>query len=149
MHVLYTGPRPKPGPYEYVSDIRDLATRSNFLVLTTPGGDATRHLVDATVLGALGPEGFLVNVSRGSVVHESALLDALEAGGIAGAGLDVFGTEPNIDPRFLRLHNVVLQPHNASITRETRAAMIGRIVSDIEAFLEGRPFHDAAAGQPR
>ena len=145
MRVAYTGPRPKPAPYDYLADLRELARRSDFLVLTTPGGAATRHLVDADVLAALGPDGILVNVSRGSVVDEAALLDALETGAIAGAGLDVFASEPNIDPRFLALDNVVLQPHNAAITRETRAAMIGRVIGDIEAFLEGRPFHNAAA----
>jgi phosphoglycerate dehydrogenase-like enzyme len=80
------------------------------------------------------------------VVDEAALLDALEKGVIAGAGLDVYATEPALDPRFLKLDNVVLAPHSASITHETRAAVVGRIVADIEAFREGRDFLDAASG---
>ena len=78
------------------------------------------------------------------MVDETALLDALEAGTLGGAALDVFATEPNIDPRFLTLENVVLSPHSSSITRETRAAIIARLIGDIEAFLQDRPFFNAA-----
>jgi lactate dehydrogenase-like 2-hydroxyacid dehydrogenase len=80
------------------------------------------------------------------VVDEAALIAALEGRTIAGAALDVFASEPGIDPRFLALDNVVLQPHSASITHETRAAMIARLLGDIAAFAEGRPFHDATRG---
>jgi lactate dehydrogenase-like 2-hydroxyacid dehydrogenase len=103
-------------------------------------------MVDAGVLAALGPRGVLVNIARGSVVDEGALLDALEGGRIAAAGLDVFAREPALDPRFLALENVVLAPHSASLTVETRAALIARILDDIEAFRAGRPFDNAAAG---
>ena len=99
------------------------------LIVTLAGGASTRHLVDATVVDALGPHGYLVNVSRGTTVDEPALLDALERGAIAGAALDVFWNEPNIDPRFLALQNVLLQPHHASGTVETRQAM-GWLVRD-------------------
>lgn len=81
---------------------------------------------------------------RGTVVDEGALIEALEAGTIAGAALDVFAREPEIDRRFLRLENVVLAPHSASITHETRAAIIARMIGDIDAFRQGQPFHDAA-----
>ena len=147
MDVAWTGPRPKPDqPYRYLPDIGALAERSDVLILATPGGADTDRMVDAGVLAALGPRGVLVNIARGSVVDEPALLDALERRGIAGAGLDVFAREPGLDPRFLALDNVVLAPHSASLTVETRQALIARILSDIEAFRDGRPFLDAASG---
>jgi phosphoglycerate dehydrogenase-like enzyme len=86
-----------------------------------------------------------VNIARGTVVEEAALIAALQQGTIAGAGLDVFATEPALDPRFRTLENVVLAPHSASITQETRAALIARMLADIEAFRAGRDFLDAAA----
>jgi lactate dehydrogenase-like 2-hydroxyacid dehydrogenase len=145
MTVLYHGRRPQPDvPYEFIADLPTLAQRSDVLVLSCPPGEATRHLVGKTVLERLGPGGYLINVSRGSVVDEPALLAALEQKAIAGAGLDVFASEPGLDPRFLTLDNVVLQPHSTSITHETRAAMIARLMRDLDAFLHGRPFHDAA-----
>ncbi len=147
MDVVWTGPRAKPHlPWAYLPDIRALAARADVLILAVPGGAATDRMVDAAVLEALGPRGVLVNIARGSVVDEGALLDALEKGGIAGAGLDVFAKEPALDPRFLALDNVVLAPHSASLTNETRAALVARILSDIAAFRQGRPFLDAAAG---
>lgn len=147
MTVAWTGPRPKPElPYPHLPDIRALAERSDVLILSTPGGAETDRMVDAEVLRLLGPRGILVNVARGSVVDEDALIAALQAGTIAGAGLDVFAKEPVPDPRFLALENVVMEPHSSSITYETRAAIIARIKGDIAAFLDGRPFTDAAAG---
>jgi hydroxypyruvate reductase len=151
MRPAYFAPRPKsfaPGPqapWPFVADLPELAQRSDVLVLCCPGGEATRNLVGRAVLDRLGRDGYLVNVARGSVVDEPALISALEEGRIAGAALDVFATEPALDPRFLALENVVLQPHSASITRETRAAMLARLTHDIAAFAEGLPFHDAAA----
>jgi len=146
MHVLYSGPKAKPDvPYPFVANLQELAERSDVLILSCPGGEATRHLVGQAVLEALGPDGYLVNVARGSVVDEAALIAALQERKIAGAALDVFASEPNLDPRFLVLDNVVLQPHSASITYETRAAMLARLLGDIEAYVEGRPFHNAAA----
>ena len=146
MEVSYTGPRSKPGlPYAFVPTVQELAERSDVLILTCPGGETTHHLVDADILSRLGPGGFLVNIARGTVVHEAALLEALEGNRIGGAGLDVFAAEPGLDPRFLPLGNVALAPHYASLTHETRAAMIGRVLGDIAAFRAGAPFHDAAA----
>ena len=146
MHVLYSGPKAKPAvPYPFVANMQELAERSDVLILSCPGGEATRHLVGQAVLEALGPDGYLVNVARGSVVDEAALIAALQERKIAGAALDVFASEPNLDPRFLVLDNVVLQPHSASITYETRAAMLARLLGDIESYVEGRPFHNAAA----
>ena len=146
MTVAYFGRRRVPDvAYPFVPSLHDLAAEADVLVLSCPGGEATSGLVDRDVLARLGPEGYLVNVSRGSVVDEPALLEALENRTIAGAALDVFAREPDLDPRFAALDNVVLAPHSASITHETRAAMLGRLLGDIEAFLAGRPFHDAAA----
>lgn len=145
MQVKYSGPREKGGAgIPFVADVAKLAEESDVLVLACPGGEATRNLVNRNVIEKLGANGYLVNVSRGSVVEEGALLDALEQKKIAGAALDVFASEPNIDPRFLALDNVVLQPHNASITNETRAAMVARLMGDIDAFLNGKPFFNAA-----
>lgn len=125
-------------PYAYVDDLVELARRSEFLVVTMAGGEATRGTVNAAVLKALGPEGILVNISRGTTVDEPALLAALENGDIKAAGLDVFLNEPNIDRRFLSLPNVVLQPHHASGTVETRKAM-GQLVRDnLAAYFAGR-----------
>jgi lactate dehydrogenase-like 2-hydroxyacid dehydrogenase len=147
MAVAWTGPRPKPDlPWIFVPDLRALAERSDVLILAVPGGAETDSMVDAGILAALGPRGILVNIARGSAVDEPALLDALESGTIAAAGLDVFAKEPGLDPRFLALENVVLAPHSASITYETRAALVARMLSDIAAFREGREFLDAAAG---
>ena len=146
MNVAYHGPRQKPDlPYSYVADIGALAALADFLILSCPGGPATAGLVTAGVLRQLGPNGFLVNIARGEVVDETALLDALETSGIAGAGLDVFATEPGLNPRFLKLDNVVLSPHSASITREVRVKLIACMIGDIEAFLAGTPLRYAAS----
>jgi lactate dehydrogenase-like 2-hydroxyacid dehydrogenase len=146
MKVLYFGRHPQSEvAYRFVPDLLDLAAESDVLILSCPGGEATRNLVGRKVLERLGPRGYLVNVARGSVVDEHALIDALRDGTIAGAGLDVFASEPNIDPRFFALENVVLEPHSSSITHETRRAIIDRLSSDLDAYLHGRPFFDAAA----
>ncbi len=128
LQVAYTGPRARPGGWAFMPTLNGLSDWADVLVLSCPGGAATRGLVDAGVLRQLGPDGYLVNVSRGSVVDEAALLDALETGGIAGAGLDVFAREPGLDARFLARENVVLQPHYAAVTREARAEMAATLV---------------------
>ena len=116
-------------PYTFVPDLIALAEQSEFLIVTLAGGASTQGIINADVLRALGRDGILINISRGSTVDEAALLDALERNVIKGAGLDVFWNEPNIDERFLTLENVVLQPHHASGTVETRQAM-GKLVRD-------------------
>ncbi len=116
-------------PYTLVLDLIALAEQSEFLIVTLAGGASTQGIINADVLRALGRDGILINISRGSTVDEEALLDALERNVIKGAGLDVFWNEPNIDERFLTLKNVVLQPHHASGTVETRQAM-GKLVRD-------------------
>ena len=102
------------------------------------GGAATRHLIDADVLDALGPDGFIVNVARGSVVDEAALVRALAERRIAGAGLDVFENEPQVPAELMALDNVVLLPHIASGTRETRQAMADRVFDNLQNFFAGR-----------
>ena len=119
--------------------LTDLAAESDFLVATLSGGAATAKLITGEVLRALGPKGVFINIARGSVVDETALLEALEARTIAGAGLDVYLNEPMIDPRFGKLDNVVLLPHIGSATVETRRAM-GQLMRDnIAAHFAGRP----------
>lgn len=126
-------------PHRFFATLVDLAAWCDLLIVILPGDATTRGIVNADVLRALGPQGFLVNVARGSTVDEPALLDALEQQAIAGAGLDVFWNEPNIDQRFMRLTNVVLQPHNGTATVESRRAM-GQLVRDnLEAHFAGRP----------
>jgi lactate dehydrogenase-like 2-hydroxyacid dehydrogenase len=126
-------------PHRYFADLREMAGWCDLLVVIVPGGPATQGIINAQVLEALGPKGWLVNVSRGSTVDEAALLDALAARRIAGAALDVFLNEPRIDPRFAALDNVLLQPHHGSGTEDTRRAM-GQLVRDnLAAHFVGRP----------
>ena len=125
--------------YRHFAEAKELASHSDFLVAILPGGEGTSKIVNAEVLRALGPKGYFINVARGSVVDEPALLEALENNAIAGAALDVFWNEPNLNPRFLSLQNVVLHPHGGSGTVETRAAM-GKLVRDnLAAHFAGKP----------
>jgi len=121
-------------PYSYEPTLPGLARWADFLVVVSAGGESTRNLVSTEVLDALGPQGFLVNVSRGSVVDEAALVAALQTGRIAGAGLDVYQDEPNVPPALLTLDNVVLLPHVASATNETRRAMADRVLDNFAGF---------------
>ena len=136
MRVIYTGPRRKPhAPYEYVGDVVELARQSDYLMVACKGGPDTHHLVSAAVIDALGPNGTLINVARGSVVDEAALVAALVDGRLAGAGLDVFADEPNVPEALLTLDNVVLLPHVGSGTVETRAAMEALTLRNLDEFL--------------
>lgn len=139
MKISYHNRSPKDVPYTYVGDIKSLAAAVDFLVMITPGGAGTRALVDAEVLDALGPKGFLINVARGSVVDQPALIAALKEGRIAGAGLDVFENEPNIPAELAALENVVLTPHMASGTVVTRTAMADLAFGNLEAHFGGKP----------
>jgi lactate dehydrogenase-like 2-hydroxyacid dehydrogenase len=112
----------------------ELARWCDFLVVIVPGGAATHHLIDETVLNALGPKGYLINVARGSVVDEPALVRALQDKRIAGAALDVFENEPQVPAELMALDNVVLVPHIGSATVETRAAMAQRVFDNLQAF---------------
>lgn len=140
MPVRYHSRHPVDGvPWQHEPDLPELARWADYLVVITAGGAGTRHLIDRRVLDALGPRGFLINVSRGSVVDEQALVAALRERRIAGAGLDVFQHEPRVPVELLTLDNVVLLPHIASATQETRSAMAQRVLDNLAAFLdEGR-----------
>ncbi len=115
------------------------------LIVACSANQTTRHLVNAAVLEALGPDGWLVNVSRGSVVDEAALIRALETGAIAGAALDVFETEPHAPQALRNSPNTVLTPHIASATAETRRAMADLVLANLDAFLRGEPPPSAVA----
>ena len=129
--IHYHSRSEKDVPYTYHDSAVSCARAVEVLVAITPGGDETRHMVDAEVLEALGPEGIFVNVARGSVCDEAALIEALQQGKIAGAGLDVFEEEPKIPQALKEMDNVVLTPHVASATHETRQAMGDLVVENL------------------
>ncbi|MEO6744632.1 MAG: 2-hydroxyacid dehydrogenase [Caldimonas sp.] len=140
MTIAYTSRQPKAdSPYRYFPTPAALAAEVDFLVVITPGGAATRKLINAEVLTALGPQGYLINVARGSVVDETALIAALQNGTIAGAGLDVFEAEPNVPDALCALDNVVLTPHIGSATWQTRRAMGDLSFGNLQAHFAGQP----------
>ncbi|MEY4267600.1 MAG: Glyoxylate/hydroxypyruvate reductase [Pseudomonadota bacterium] len=140
MSVAYTARTEKPGSgFDFHPTAAQLAAAVDFLVVITPGGQGTRHLINAEVLSALGPQGYLINVARGSVVDERALVHALEAGLIAGAGLDVFAAEPQVPEALWQMPNVVLTPHMASATHQTRRAMADLAFANMQAGVALKP----------
>jgi lactate dehydrogenase-like 2-hydroxyacid dehydrogenase len=140
MAIAYQGPREKPDlPYRYVADPVALARDCDILAIACPGGRATHHLVDRAVLEALGPRGTLVNIARGSVVDEKALVEALASGAIGGAGLDVYEDEPAVPAALLGMENVVLVPHIGSATHEARQAMGEIVIDNLLAHFAGKP----------
>lgn len=140
MVICYAGPRRKDDvAWRYYGDLVEMAREVDCLMLTCKGGAETAGLIGREVIEALGPAGWLINVARGTVVDEPALVDALVRGRLGAAGLDVFAREPHVPEALLGLDNVVLQPHQGSASEETRAAM-GRLVLDnLEAHFAGRP----------
>ncbi len=144
MSVAYTARSAKADlPFAFHATPQALAAASDFLVVITPGGAATRKLINADVLRALGPDGYLINVARGSVVDEAALITALQQGTIAGAALDVFENEPHVPEALRALDNVVLVPHIGSATTQTRQAMAARAFANLEAHFAGQPLPSA------
>jgi hydroxypyruvate reductase len=140
MRISYTGREAKAdAPYDFYKTVTALASEVDYLVVAVPGGDSTKNLIDASVLQALGNKGYLVNISRGSVVDQPVLVQALKEKQIAGAALDVFWDEPLVDPDLRRLHNVVLTPHIASATEETRRAMAALTLDNLAAFYQKMP----------
>jgi len=138
MKIRYHNRNKKNVAYAYDADPVALAKNSDVLLIVTPGGAGTAKLVNAKVLDALGPQGYLVNVARGSVVDEAVLLRYLQEKKIAGAGLDVFEHEPNVPPGFFALDNAVLYPHVASATMETRKAMGDLQVENLHLHFAGK-----------
>ena len=139
LRIEYQGPRAKPLPYRHHADPVELARASDILVAACPGGDTTRGIVSARVIDALGPDGVFVNIARGSVVDEPALIDALVHGRLAGAGLDVFADEPRAPEALMALDNVVLQPHVGSATHATREAMGQLVIDNVAAWFARTP----------
>ncbi|PQV48071.1 2-hydroxyacid dehydrogenase [Paraburkholderia sp. BL21I4N1] len=140
MEVAYHNRTPRAGsPLRYFDSVTALAQWSDFLVVATPGGAGTRHLIDARVLDALGPQGFVVNVSRGSVLDTAALAQALAAGTIAGAALDVYEGEPHPPEALLALRNVVLTPHVGGRSPEAFAASVDNFLSNAKRHFAGEP----------
>ena len=140
MRIAYTGREAKADvPYTFYKTATALAAEVDYLVVAVPGGDGTKNLIGASVLQALGPKGYLINIARGSVVDQQVLVQALKEKLIAGAALDVFWDEPLVDPELRRLHNVVLTPHIASATEETRRAMVALTVDNLAAFYQKKP----------
>jgi lactate dehydrogenase-like 2-hydroxyacid dehydrogenase len=138
MQVMYYGPRKKDVAYPYFDNVHDLAAEVDFLMLTCPGGEATKHLINGEVLMALGQRGMLINIARGSVVDERALVRALRDGTIAGAGLDVFADEPHVPEELIPMDNVVLLPHIGSATIETRIKMGQLVIDNVLAHFDGK-----------
>ena len=139
MSIAYTGRKPQDGvPYRFIPDLVGLARESDFLIVACPGGEATRNIVNAEVLAALGKDGTIVNIARGSIIDEPALVDALQRGTIKAAGLDVFADEPNVPAPLMTMDNVVLLPHVGSATRETRQAMGDLCKANLDAWFRDR-----------
>ncbi len=141
MKILYSARSPKnvSPEWKFVENAFELARRSDVLFVVIPAHPENRHLVDGAVISALGPQGTLINISRAANVDEDALLDALEAGALGSAGLDVFEGEPDVNPRFRTMSNVLLHPHGGSATVETRMAMGQLMRENLIAHFEGRP----------
>jgi len=137
--LLYCARSEKALPWTFRPDIGSLAEASDVLIIIAPGGAETRAIVNADVLEKLGKDGVLVNVARGSLVDEAALVAALEAGTIAGAGLDVFEDEPHIPQALKAMDQVVLSPHQGSATVACRSAMAGLVLANLDAHFTGKP----------
>jgi lactate dehydrogenase-like 2-hydroxyacid dehydrogenase len=139
MSIAWTGPRAKDLPWRYEPDLIALARQADVLIAACPGGASTFGLISRAVLEALGSKGVFVNIARGSVVDETALVELLSTGELGGAGLDVFVDEPRVPEALFTLENVVLQPHQASATRETRSAMGQLVIDNVAAFVAEQP----------
>ncbi|MGH8534094.1 MAG: 2-hydroxyacid dehydrogenase, partial [Gammaproteobacteria bacterium] len=148
MKILFHDPYPPPKEATDAvkatpcDTLEEVLAQADFVSLHCPGGQETRHLINVDRLKRMKPAAFLINTARGDVVDEQALAAALKSGTIAGAGLDVYESEPRVTEELLTMENVVLFPHLGSATRETRVAMGMRVLENIEAFFAGKPPRD-------
>jgi lactate dehydrogenase-like 2-hydroxyacid dehydrogenase len=139
VEVVYHGRKPQDdAPYLYYPTLLGMAKACDILMVSAPGGPETRNIVDRAVLEALGPDGVLVNIARGTLVDEAALIEALRNGTILAAGLDVFAREPHVPEGLLRLDNVVLTPHVGSASVTTRLAMAKLVVDNLLSWMDGK-----------
>ncbi len=139
LEIVYHGRAAQAGaPYLFYPTLLGLARACDILMIAAPGGAQTRHIVDRAVIDAMGPDGIIVNISRGSLVDEAALIEALKERRILGAGLDVFEDEPNVPPALLALDNAVLLPHVGSASRDTREAMAELMIANLKSWLDGK-----------
>ncbi|MEM7778396.1 MAG: NAD(P)-dependent oxidoreductase, partial [Pseudomonadota bacterium] len=140
LPVSYFGRTKKDDvPYPFYTDLVEMAAAVDTMILVTPGTAETQDMVNADVLAALGANGVLINIARGSVVDETALIEALRANTIAAAGLDVMKNEPNIDPTLMTLENCVLLPHVGSASLPTRIDMGSLVINNLKAMVNGQP----------
>ncbi len=139
LKVSYCGRNKQNVPYSYYSDLKDMASDVDILLLACPGGEATKHVVNTDIFKSLGANGYLVNVARGSVVNENDLVSALNNGVIAGAGCDVFADEPNVPNELKAMDNVVLFPHMGAATRETFYNIDAILVENLNLHFDGQP----------
>ncbi len=139
LPIAYCGRKKQPGlSYDYHPDIVSLAKAVDVLIVILPGGPQTKHAVNAEVLAALGPNGIFINVARGSVADEAALIEALQSGKIAAAGLDVFANEPNVPEALLAMDNAVVLPHIGTATHHTRGLMRQLVIDNVVSWFEGK-----------
>jgi len=144
MRVVYHGRRRQSDePYVFYDNLTDMARDCDWLVLIAPGGKETEGIVSRKVLEALGPEGYLVNVARGTLVDEPAMVEMLASGALGGAALDVFEKEPQVPEALFKLDNVVLAPHQGSATHQTRYKMGALVVANLDAHFAGDPLISA------
>jgi len=144
MRVVYHGrSQQKNVPYIYYDDLEDMARDSDWLVVIAPGGKGTEGIVSRKVLEALGPKGAIVNVARGTLIDEAAMIELLQNGGLGGAALDVFEEEPSVPEILFGLDNVVLSPHQGSATHQTRDAMGALLVANLDKHFAGEPLISA------
>jgi lactate dehydrogenase-like 2-hydroxyacid dehydrogenase len=140
LDVVYHGRKPQADvAYRYYPSLIEMAKAADLLIVVAPGGPATRHIINAQVLEALGPDGVLINIARGSLVDETALIEALRTGKILAAGLDVFDNEPNVPKELIALDNTVLLPHVGSASVKTRRAMAQCVIDNLFAWADGKP----------
>lgn len=149
LPVLWWGPRKKDDlPYRRASDLETLARENNVLIVASSADRSNRHMISGKILDALGPDGLLVNVARGSLVDESALIERLQSRKLAGATLDVFEQEPTDPAKWRDVPNVILTPHSAGATRAVLPKLVKQLISNLEAYLGGRDLLTPVAVRP-